>query len=90
MIAGADDVHTRHDDPAALVRDAERQSGATVVLSHSPDIVPKLNPRFRLVLAGHTHCGQIVPPLIGRPFTAANTGERYACGIVRENRRAVV
>jgi predicted MPP superfamily phosphohydrolase len=90
VIAGADDVYTGHDDPAALTRAAERLGGPVLVLSHSPDIVPELDPRFRLVLAGHTHCGQIVPPLIGRLATASHYGERYACGIVRENGRAIV
>jgi uncharacterized protein len=72
VIAGADDAHTRHADPVALARDAARLRGPALVLSHSPDIVPRLDPRFRLVLAGHTHCGQIVPPLIGRLSTASN------------------
>jgi predicted MPP superfamily phosphohydrolase len=81
VIAGADDVYTRHADPAALARDAERLGGPALVLSHSPDIVPQLDPRFDLVLAGHTHCGQIVPPLVGRLSTASNYGERYACAL---------
>ena len=90
VVAGADDVYTRHSDAAAVARSAAKLRGPAVLLSHSPDIVPQLDPRFRLVLAGHTHCGQIVPPLIGRLATASNYGERYACGIVRENGRTII
>ncbi len=90
VVAGADDAYTGHADPAALARGAARLGGPALVLSHSPDIVPQLDPRFRLVLAGHTHCGQIVLPLIGRISTASHHGERYACGVIRENGRAII
>lgn len=55
-----------------------------MLFAHSPDVVPRLPPRFGLVLAGHTHCGQIVLPLIGAIASSSNYGERYRCGIVRE------
>jgi len=89
-IAGADDIHTRHADIEALTRSAAALPGPTAVLSHSPDIAPLLPPRFGLVLAGHTHCGQIVLPLIGRLATASRYGERYACGMVREPGRTTI
>jgi len=83
-VAGADDIHTGNADIEALTRSAAALPGPTVVLSHSPDIAPVLPPRFGLVLAGHTHCGQIVLPVVGRLATASRYGERYACGMVRE------
>ena len=90
VMGGADDPHTRHADADALARSAGKLRGPALAFSHSPDVVPQLDPRFRLVLAGHTHCGQIVLPLIGRLATASNYGERYACGIVRENGRTII
>jgi predicted MPP superfamily phosphohydrolase len=89
-IAGADDIHTRNADVAKLTRAAAALPGPTLVQSHSPDIVPLLPPRFGLVLAGHTHCGQIVLPLIGYLTTASRFGERFACGVVREPGRATI
>ncbi|WP_447727431.1 metallophosphoesterase [Sphingomonas koreensis] len=89
-IAGADDIHTGNADIEALTRSAAALPGPTLVLSHSPDITPVLPPQFRLVLAGHTHCGQIVLPLVGRLATASRYGERYACGMVRETRRTTI
>lgn len=89
-LAGADDIHTGNADVEALARSAAALPGPTVVLSHSPDIAPLLPPRFGLVLAGHTHCGQIVLPLIGRIATASRYGERYACGMIREAGRTTI
>jgi predicted MPP superfamily phosphohydrolase len=89
-LAGIDDIHTRNADVEALMRSAAALPGPTVVLSHSPDIAPLLPPRFGLVLAGHTHCGQIVLPLIGYLATASRYGERYACGLVREPGRTTI
>lgn len=89
-IAGADDIHTGNADVEALVRSAAALPGPTLVLSHSPDIVPLLPPQFGLVLAGHTHCGQIVLPLVGYLATASRYGERYACGLIREPGRTTI
>jgi predicted MPP superfamily phosphohydrolase len=56
-------------------------------MSHSPDIVPDLDPSFKLILAGHTHCGQIAPWPFGPIVTASVYGRRYACGLIREGDR---
>jgi len=88
-IAGADDIHTGNADVEALMP-AAALPGPTLVLSHSPDIAPVLPPQFGLVLAGHTHCGQIVLPMVGRLATASRYSERYACGMVREGGRTTI
>lgn len=90
VIAGADDIFTHHADVAALTRDAGRFNGPAIVLSHSPDIAPRLNKRFQAVLAGHTHCGQIALPLIGPLSTESRYGRKYACGVVREGGRTTI
>lgn len=90
LVAGAADAFTHRDDVPALDRASRGSPLPVVVLSHSPDVVPALPERFRLVLAGHTHCGQVVLPLFGPPITFARTGRRYACGLVREGTRTVV
>ncbi|HEV7289139.1 metallophosphoesterase [Sphingomonas sp.] len=90
ILAGADDDFTGRADPAALARAVEALAGPVVALSHSPDIVPALPSRFGLILAGHTHCGQIKLPLIGRPATMSRHGDRFACGLIREGDRTIV
>jgi uncharacterized protein len=89
-IAGADDVYHGKFRVGRLDRAARALPGPTLVLSHTPDVAPSLPARYPLVLAGHTHCGQIAPPFIG-PITAASKyGLRYVCGLIREPGRDVL
>ena len=50
------------------------QDAPTVLLSHNPDIIEaSAAARADLILAGHTHGGQIVLPLIGPTYHADGT-----------------
>jgi predicted MPP superfamily phosphohydrolase len=90
VIGGIDDEITRHADVARTVRAMDALPGPRLAVSHSPDIVPLLPARIALVLAGHTHCGQINLPLIGRISTASRYGERFACGRIEEAGRTIM
>jgi predicted MPP superfamily phosphohydrolase len=59
-------------------------SGAKLLVAHRPDEFAWSPPWIDLVLAGHTHCGQIVLPLVGAIETGSDFGERYRCGAIRE------
>jgi len=64
-IIGIGDRFSGYDDfPAALLA-ARRIEGLSIILTHSPDIVPDLPKNQPLIFAGHTHCGQVVLPWIG-------------------------
>lgn len=89
-IGGLDDAFTDHADLPATVAAMRRLPGARILLSHSPDPFPQLPRDVGLMLAGHTHCGQIRLPLIGAISTMSAYGERYACGRVDENGRTLV
>ncbi|RYY23891.1 MAG: metallophosphoesterase [Sphingomonadales bacterium] len=83
------DEPTRNDDiPAALAAMA-KLPGGRLMLSHSPDIFPDL-PADTVLLAGHTHCGQLVLPLFGPLAEVSDFGARYRCGLVRERKGVVV
>jgi uncharacterized protein len=78
----------------SLTRNAIAQSGPAgdvILLEHSPDILPiitggnAVSPDLRLILAGHTHGGQVWFPIIGRPIVPSSYGQKYAAGHVREN-----
>ena len=65
-------------------------AGVPVVVVHRPDDFRWTPQRIPLVLAGHTHCGQIVLPLIGAVETGSDFGRRYLCGIIREGSRTLI
>ena len=62
-IGGVDDPVTRHDDLARTGAALERLPGAGLLLAHDYNGGWKLHPdQATLVIAGHTHCGQINLP----------------------------
>lgn len=65
--------------------------GNLIVLQHSPDILPiitgdlSISDDLRLILAAHTHGGQVWLPILGRPIVPSSYGQKYAHGHVVEN-----
>lgn len=90
VIGGVDDDFTAQADlPATMAALADRD-GVPVVLTHSPDIFPNVPVDVPMVLAGHTHCGQIAWPWGGAPATMSDYGDLYACGVVRQHGKVLV
>lgn len=68
QIVGIGDIHVGLDDFDQAFADA-RPETFTILISHNPDAASLLRePRVDVTLSGHTHGGQIVPPVIG-PLT---------------------
>ena len=77
------DLHTvRPSRLLALAARAPRDS-LRLVIGHGPDFVLDLADTglVDLALAGHTHGGQVVLPLLGAPFTKTRIARRYASGL---------
>jgi predicted MPP superfamily phosphohydrolase len=96
-ILGVDDAFSGHDDVAATVASWKAIGGIPLVLTHTPDLAHKLSGEFPVVLAGHTHCGQVVLPWLGPILTRSPKQQwrplydtRYRCGVVRDVDRIVV
>ncbi|MEA3014770.1 MAG: uncharacterized protein QOD42_3315 [Sphingomonadales bacterium] len=90
VVGGLDDAFTGHNEDAATQAAMRRLPGARILLSHSPDPFASLPPDIGLMLAGHTHCGQIRLPFVGALSTMSDHGERYACGLIEENGRILI
>ena len=96
-ILGVDDAFSGHDNVAATVSSWNAIGGIPLVLTHTPDLVHELPGEFPIVLAGHTHCGQVVLPWLGPILTRGPKQRwrtlydtRYRCGVVRDGNRVVV
>lgn len=89
-IGVAGDDFSRHTDLPATLRAMQPLHGARIMLTHSPDLAPGLPANVGLLLAGHTHCGQVVLPVYGPLTDVSRFGARFRCGVRREGGRTVV
>ena len=78
-LLGIDDVYRGNPDLA--LTDLALGDGYNILLTHEPDIVDELNSdAVQLVLAGHTHGGQISLPYLTEKILPAN-GKKYVKGL---------
>ncbi len=65
-------------------------TGDVIVLQHGPDILPvitgeySISPELRLILAAHTHGGQVRLPILGSPIVPSGYGQKYVRGHINE------
>lgn len=96
-VVGVDDAFTGHAAPARALHMAAMLPGAPVLFTHSPDLLASL-PRDAapLVLTAHTHCGQLVLPLVGPVLSWSPLlrrtpyPPRYRCGPVHDAKRLTI
>ena len=78
-------------DEVKQVIESEEQSGDIIVLEHSPDVLPMItgdllvSNDLKIMLAGHTHGGQVWLPVIGSPVVPSSYGQKYSSGHIKEN-----
>lgn len=86
-IAGVDDIYSGRSDVA---RTLEGASGPIVALAHDPKHFDALAKRgVALVLAGHTHWGQIGVPFVSRRINLARGFFRYHADVYRRSGTAM-
>ena len=90
LIAGLDDDFTGRAKLGEVMSIVEPFERPAIFLSHSPDPFADLPRDAGVMLAGHTHCGQIAWPWGGSPATMSDYGERYSCGVVKERGNILV
>lgn len=85
-LAGVGDERMRLADvDAALAQVPEDEP--VILLSHQPDVFPRVPERVALTVAGHLHGGQVGIPLLRRKVLHSRHGERFARGQVEEGGR---
>lgn len=87
-VAGLADMHSPRTPPLVPVTLRDIPDGApTVLMTHWPDPFVEVPQDVALTLAGHTHCGQVNLPFLGRLVHASEMSERWACGLYDEGGR---
>jgi uncharacterized protein len=86
-VAGLSDLWTGHHDLDAALSVVKDDGAPAILLTHNPDVFPRVPRRVTLTLAGHTHGGQVRLPFIGAPIVPSAFGKRYAAGHVVEDGR---
>jgi len=83
VVAGVGDLWEDEVDVDAAL-DGAPPVAPTILLSHNPDLAEDL-PRddITLMLAGHTHGGQVQLPGYGPPVVPSRYGQKYAAGLVQ-------
>jgi len=84
-LIGVDDAYSRSADLGAALKEVTGDEFRLAV-THSPDLID--DPRagaLDLILAGHTHGGQVSLPWIGPLWAPCNKFRQRAAGLVREN-----
>jgi predicted MPP superfamily phosphohydrolase len=81
-VTGLDDPHIHRHDIRTAVRRSPDLFGLAIV--HSPDPAPELVALgYDLIVAGHTHGGQVRMPIVGALVTNGSIPRRMARGLIR-------
>ena len=81
-LLGLDDAHIRWHDTRVIPRSAPERFGIAVM--HSPDSAPETAALgYPLMVAGHTHGGQVRLPLVGALVTNCSMPRRLVSGLIR-------
>lgn len=86
-IAGIADYYTDTPNIDLALKEAQKP---TIFLTHSPDALSLQKINAALILAGHTHGGQIVLPYIGAPIVPLENDKRYMQGLFYENNTPII
>jgi predicted MPP superfamily phosphohydrolase len=82
-IGGLSDFREGRHDVRGTLRQVT-DSAPVILITHNPDVFPEIPARVSLLLAGHTHGGQVVFPFIGALVVPSIYDNRYLKGHIEE------
>ena len=86
-LAGISDYYTDKPNIEAALFGAQKP---LIFITHTPDILPQFNASADLILAGHTHGGQVVFPIIGALLVPSIHGQKYRRGLITEKNTPII
>lgn len=86
-IAGLADYYTDTPDLQKAMSDAEE---SLILLTHTPDSLVENDIKSDIVLAGHTHGGQVVLPFVGALVVPLDNDKKYRYGLFYKNNTPVI
>lgn len=81
-IVGVDDPATSMDDVSGAL-DQVPATASRILLAHAPDIADSVvdQPKFELILVGHTHGGQVNLPIFNGAWLHSGASAKYISGL---------
>jgi len=86
-IAGVKDKSTDHPN---ITKALLRTRHPRILLSHNPDIYYDVMEDVSLILAGHTHGGQVIIPFAPALFVPSQFGSKFASGLIQETNNKMI
>lgn len=86
-IAGVEDLQTGNPDVNKALSGIK---SPRILITHSPDVYYDVNENVDLILAGHTHGGQIYIPFIGAPVVPSEYGSKFAERVIQETQNRMI
>lgn len=86
-IAGVEDLQTGFPDIEKALKNTQRPR---ILITHSPDIYYDVKEDVDLILAGHTHGGQVSFPIIGAPVVPSEYGSKMARREIKETQNRMI
>ena len=84
---GLEDIQTGKPDIKAALAGTELPR---VLISHSPDVYYDVKEPVSLILAGHTHGGQVSFPPFGAPVVPSDYGSKFARRVINETHNTMI